>query len=101
MRYSTIKYIYFILTLFPLYRIEYQRNLPIKGRIMVVSNAIAKAALVHGKHPRVEDTCISLWQGSDFITSRIVKFICDDQVEYMLTVLNIEVKKIKAKTVVN
>ena len=34
---------------------------------MFVSNAIRMAALVHGEHSLVEDTCISLYQGSDFI----------------------------------
>ena len=54
-------------TPFP-FRIEYLRNLPSKGRIMLVTNAIAKAALVHYEYsPALEDTCISLYHGSDFI----------------------------------
>ena len=56
---------FFILTLFP-YRIEYLRNLPIKGRIMSVTNAITKAALVHHDLHQ-EDECKSLYPGSDFI----------------------------------
>ena len=34
---------------------------------MIVNNALRVATLVHGKHDLVEDTTISLYQGSDFI----------------------------------
>ena len=49
------------------------KNLPIQGRNMIANNALKRPTLVHGKHDLVEDTTISLYQGSDFIICLCLK----------------------------